>query len=98
VAMPHDRDAKLDEDLRTRLEGLGEDDTVDVLVHPGPSADAGDLDAHLTALMAAGELRFNPLPLHGSIAVRAPCRLVFELAARDDVTRVTSMPTAGTLG
>jgi hypothetical protein len=86
-------DESLDEQLRSQLAELGDDEMVDVLVHPASSA--GELETHLSDLRSAGDVQFNPLPLHGSIAVRAPVRLIRSLAARDDVARITSMPTAG---
>lgn len=86
---------KLDEELRAQLDRIGDDDPIDVLVHP--AADASDLEADLAGRAGEG-LRYNALPLHGSIAVRAPKRVIREIAARADVARVTAMPRAGIAG
>ena len=82
---------KLDDELRTRLGGLADDELVDVLVYPvsAPS----DLERHLSALQAEG-VRHNLLKLHGTFAVHAPKRLIHDLARRDDVARITAMPSA----
>jgi hypothetical protein len=85
-------DEKLDDELRAQLDRVGDDDPIDVLVQP--AADPFDLEADLAGRASEG-VRYNVLPLHGSIALRAPKPVILELAARADVARVTAMPRAG---
>jgi hypothetical protein len=82
---------KLDDELLTLLDGLADDEVIDVLINPVSTP--SDLERHLSALRAEG-VRHNVLRLHGTLAVRAPKRLIHDLAGRDDVARITAMPTA----
>ena len=66
------------------------DEPVEVLVHP--AGDAGALVEELRSRSERGELEFNVLELAGVIALRARQRTVDELAARDDVARITVNP------
>lgn len=86
--------AKLDDDLVQALQALPEDGEIEVLVHP--RGGLGDLENYLAAEKAAGNLEFNILGLAHCAVVRASATGVKNIAARDDVNRVTLQPRVST--
>jgi hypothetical protein len=82
---------KADTELRRILDGLGEDELVEVLVYPAGGTD--DLLGYLSRRRDTGDIEFNVLELAGCIALRAGRGTVNEVATRSDVARVTINPT-----
>ena len=87
---------RADHDLRQKLDRLGADETVEVLVYPAGGTD--ELLAYLAARRDTSDLEFNVLEMAGSIVLRAPRGIINEVAARSDVARVTLNPRFTTNG
>lgn len=84
-------DSGIGDDLQSLLATMGEDQKADVLVYPtGPTQDLlRALDEH----RRAGRAEYNSLELAGCIALRAPRKVIYQLAQRSDVQRVIANPT-----
>lgn len=82
--------SKLDSDLRRALDDLRDEDELDVLVHPIRMG--GSIESFLSEAKAAGGVDYNVLELAGCIALKAPKRVILDVARRDDVARVSANP------
>ncbi len=85
---------KIDEDLKRQLKELGDDEQIDVLLHPGRME--GNLKRFLMSGKNEGELDYNILEIANCIAVKSTKKVILEIAARDDVGQVTIQPTLST--
>lgn len=85
-----DSSSKLDDDLTQALQALPVDGQIEVLVHP--RGVIGELEDYLASVKAAGDLEFNVLELAHCVVVRASATAVQNIAARDDVEKVTLQP------
>ena len=85
-----DPEAKLDGTLRQLLAGIADEDEIDLLVHP--TRMGGSIESFLSEAKGAGRLDYNVLELAGCIALKAPKKVILEIARRDDVARLSANP------
>jgi hypothetical protein len=81
---------KIDKELIGTLDRLGDEDRLDVLVYPKQMGE--EFERFLQARKTEGYLEYNILKLANCIVVNAPKKVILEIAARDDVSRITINP------
>ena len=81
---------KIDEDLMQRLDALTDEEQIDALLHPKRMGE--DLKEFLMSEKNEGQLDYNILHIANCIAVKASKKVILEIAAREDVARVTVQP------
>lgn len=86
--------SKIDEDLMQKLDALADEEQIEALVHPTRMGE--NLSNFLTSAKSEGELDYNILEIANCIAVRASKTVILEIAAREDVSQVTSQPRLAT--
>lgn len=82
--------SKIDLDLMQKLDALAGEEQIEALVHPMRMGE--NLSNFLTRAKSEGELDYNILEIANCIAVRASKTVILKIAARDDVSQVTSQP------
>jgi hypothetical protein len=82
--------AKITPELQQTLDSLTNSEEIDVLLYPKQLG--GKIEAFLQAHKEAGQLKYNILQLAGCIVVKAPKKLILEIAKRDDVIQLMSNP------
>ncbi len=82
--------SKIEQELRQALEKLADTDEIDVLLYARRMGE--DLERFLLTSKNEGLLDYNILQLANCIVVKAPKKVILEIAARDDVFRIASNP------
>ncbi len=86
----NDPESKLENALRQSLDGMADEDDIDVLLYP--TRMGAPIEDFLSEAKGAGRLDYNVLKLAGCIALKAPKKLILEIARRDDVSRLSANP------
>lgn len=82
--------SKLDQALQQTLDKMADQEEIDALVYPKHSG--GEFEQFLFNKKNAGLLDYNVLPLANCVVVKASKKIILEIAARNDVSRVASNP------
>ncbi len=82
--------SKLDQDLKQTLDKMTDQEEIDVLVYPKQSG--GEFEQFLFSKKNEGMLDYNILPMANCVVIKASKRITLEVAARDDVFRLTTNP------
>jgi len=82
--------SKIDRDLTQALDTLTDQEEIDVLLYP-KERDEG-LRELLRSKQKGGVLEYNILEIANCIVVRAPKKIILELAVRNDVSRLAMNP------
>jgi len=83
-------ESKIDQDLVHALDKLIEADEIDVLLYPKQISE--DLETFLLANKNKGLLDYNILHIANCVAIKAPKKIILEIAARDDVSQLILNP------
>ncbi len=83
-------ESKIDQELRQTLDKLTDTEEIDVLLYPKQLG--GEIEQFLLTKKKAGLLNYNILQIANCIVIKAPKKVILEIAARDDVSRITSNP------
>lgn len=83
-------ESKIDQDLRRALDKLTETDEIDALLYPKQMGE--DFERFLLTKKNEGLLDYNILHIANCVVIKAPKKVILEIAARDDVSRVSINP------
>ena len=81
---------KIDPDVMWSLERLGDQQEIDVLVYP--TRFGGEFERFLQTRKHQGALDYNILQLANCVVVKASKQAILEIAARDDVAKISANP------
>ena len=84
-------ESKIDRDLRQALDKLTDKEEIDVLLYPKEIGEG--FKELLQSKKNEGLLDYNVLEIANCIVVKAPKKIILELAARNDVSRIAMNPT-----
>lgn len=87
--------SKIDQELRQALDKLTDTEEIDVLLYPKQTRE--DFEGFLLIKKNEGVLDYNFLQLANCFVIKAPKKVILEIAARDDVSRITINPRFTTL-
>jgi hypothetical protein len=82
--------SKLDQVLKQTLDKLTDQEELDVLVYP--QQPGGEFEQFLSGRKNEGWLDYNVLHLANCVVIKASKKIILEIAARDDVSRLTINP------
>ena len=83
-------ESKIDQDLMRALDKLADTDEIDVLLYPKQMGE--DFERFLLTKKNQGMLDYNILQLANCVVIKAPKKVIQEIAARNDVSRITMNP------
>ena len=88
-------DSRIDQDLKEVLDTLKDQDEIDVLLYPKVMGKS--IKEMLQSKKDEGLLDYNVLAIANCIVVKAPKKIILQIATRDDVSRIAVNPrfTAG---
>ena len=81
---------RIDKGLTLALDKFTDEEVIDALLHPEQMGE--NLKRFLMSRKNEGKLDYNVLEIANCIAVKAGKRVILEIAAREDVARVTIHP------
>lgn len=83
-------ESKIDKDLIQVLDKLTDKDQIDVLLYPKQTGE--EFETFLLTKKKEGVLDYNVLQIANCVVIKATKGLIWEIAARDDVFRITINP------
>lgn len=81
---------KIDQELRQALDKLTDKEEIEVLLYPKRTGE--DFERLLLTKKNEGLLDYNFLQLANCYVIKAPKKVILEIAARDDVSQLTINP------
>jgi len=84
------RKPKIDQPLQQALDGLMDQAEIDVLLYPTQMRE--EFKQFLQTKKNEGLLDYNILQMANCVVIKAPKKVILELADRDDVSRITINP------
>ena len=83
-------ETKIDQELRQALDKLSDEEEIDVLLYPKQMSE--DFEGFLLTKKNEGLLDYNFLQLANCFVIKAPKKVILEIAGRDDVSQLTVNP------